>query len=123
VTAELVIEGSGGLDDELSHAMTQLAKYQQAILIYDQLATLFGTGESPIDTFEYENCLTGRDFWAEKFAELLQQDDPETYGSEPAILDAMEYADTYRQQQFVFGVLCPVRGVLLHRDGPGGMLS
>ena len=123
MSIELVIEGSGDLDDELSHAMTQLAKYQQAILIYDQLATLFGTGETPIGGFEYQDCLAGRDFWGEKFAELLQQDDPDTYGSEPAILDALEYADTYRQQQFVFGVLCPVRGVLLHRDGPGGMLS
>jgi hypothetical protein len=120
VSAELVIEGSGEFDDELGHAMTQLAKYQQAILIYDQLTNLFGTGETPVDAFEYEDCLEGRQFWSEKFAELLQQDDPERYGSEPAILDALEYADTYRQQTFVFGVLCPQRGVLLHRDGPWG---
>jgi len=120
VSAELIIEGSGPLDDELSDAMIQLAKYQQAILLYDQLATLFGTGETPIDAFEYQDCLAGRDFWSEKFAGLLEQDDPETYASEPAILDALEYADTYRQQLFVFGVLCPQRNVLLHGDGPWG---
>jgi hypothetical protein len=120
VSAEYVLEGSAGLDDDLNHAMTQLAKYQQAILIYDQLATLFGTGGTPIDGFEYQDCLAGRDFWSEKFAELLQQDDPETYSSETAILDALEYADSYRQQLFVFGVLCPLRSVLLRGDGPWG---
>jgi hypothetical protein len=120
VSAEYVLEGSGDFDDDLSEAMTQLAKYQQAILLYDQLVTLFGTGETPIDRFEYDDCVAGREFWTEKFAELLQKDDPETYRSEPAILDALEYADSYRQQLFVFGVMCPLRSVLLHRDGPWG---
>ena len=114
----LVIEGSGRFDDELGHAMDNLARYQQAILIYDQLETLFGTGESPITRHEYEDCLAGKEFWSDKFAELLEKDNPEMYTDNSAIMDAIEFADTYRQQEFVFGVLCPLRGVLLDRDGP-----
>ena len=118
MTAQLVIEGSGRFDDELGQAMVELAKYQQAILIYDQLENLFGTGESPISLGEYQDCVDGKEFWANKFAELLEKDNPETYADNSAILDAIEFADTYRQQQFVFGVLCPLRSVLLDRDGP-----
>ena len=108
MSAELRLETDGLGDDEaINHAMQELARYQQAVLLVEQLSALMGYLRPDLEAelTEYRQAVSD---YTEKMAVLLAKAEQDEEWPK-YLLDAIEYADTYRQQRYVYGIFAPMR--------------
>jgi len=104
MSAEIRLESEGAGDDEaINHAMQELGRAMQGLLLIAQLREILGYLAPELE-HTVEELEEARGYYLDRMANLMAASDNKT-NTAPYILHALEFADTYRQQKYVYGCL------------------
>ena len=115
MSAEIQLDSDGrGDDDAINHAMQELGNASHCLLLIGQLREILGVF-APDLSDTVEELEAAKEWYTDKMAGLLAgldgTNDPSSY-----VLEALEFSDTYRQQQWVYGKLAPQK-VVFNKGG------